>query len=125
MCKYFGSVPISIDPKHSTPLEGRVLDIVNSIDISRLWREGISYLSRTLFAPAEQYVYRKMYDKIPHSSGVLYKKTNISEKSILCQKLYTPFVQLYSSNQSTESKDASIGVGIFASFFSMPINFQP
>ena len=49
-----------LDPRHSTPLECSVLEIVSSIDISRLWREETPSGSRTLFAPAEQYIYRKM-----------------------------------------------------------------
>ena len=46
--------------RHSTPLDCCVFDIPISIDISRLWREEISDVSkRCRFAPAEQYVYRK------------------------------------------------------------------
>ena len=49
-----------------------------SIDISRLWREGTLDLSREfLFAPAEQYIYRKMCCKWLHSSGVLCKRTGL------------------------------------------------
>ena len=57
--------------RYGTPLECRVLDVVISIDISRLWREEMPYLPRGLLAPAEQYVYRILSVIKLHSSGVL------------------------------------------------------
>ena len=64
VCKYFGSVPISERSKtwHSA---GVHLSLASAtIDISRCWREALRDLPRSLFAPAEQYVYRES-DVIP------------------------------------------------------------
>ena len=79
------------DPRHSTPLECGVLDIVSSIDISRLWREDIAltYQENSLLQRSNISIEKcAVSDRTPAECYV--KKYRLSKKSIRRQKLYTP-----------------------------------
>ena len=79
------------DLRHSTPLEGSPLSLTSTlIDISRLWREENPDLSKVSLLQRSHISIETDNSLLLHSSGVLCPQPVRFEKSICCQKLYTP-----------------------------------